>query len=139
MSTRTSPWPAGVPCWADLSSPDVAAARTFYAAALGWSFRETGDEYGGYVIAEAGGGAVAGIGPVQDEQQPAAWTLYVASDDADRTAADVAEHGGTVIMAPMDVGRWAACSSRATRRGACSASGPPASTSARRWSTSPAA
>ena len=28
----------------------------------------------------------------------------MSSDDADRTAADVAEHGGTVVMAPMDVG-----------------------------------
>ena len=52
------------------------------------------------------GQPVAGIGPLQGEEQPAAWTLYLASDDADRTAADVAEHGGTVLMPPvMDVGR----------------------------------
>jgi predicted enzyme related to lactoylglutathione lyase len=104
MTTRTSPWTPGVPCWADLSAPDMSAARSFYGAVLGWSFRDTGEEYGGYVIAEVDGKPVAGIGPAQDEQQPPAWTLYLASDDADATAARVSEHGGSVVMAPMDVG-----------------------------------
>jgi len=39
MSTRTSRWPAGVPCWVDLATTDVAAARDFYGAVLGWSFQ----------------------------------------------------------------------------------------------------
>ena len=30
MTIRTTPWPAGVPCWADLSTPDVTAAKGFY-------------------------------------------------------------------------------------------------------------
>jgi len=103
MTTRTSRWPAGIPCWADVSAPDVEAARAFYGAVLGWSFQETGEEYGGYVLAEVRGRAVAGIGPAQGDQPPA-WTLYLASDDADATAAAVGESGGTVVMPPMDVG-----------------------------------
>jgi hypothetical protein len=39
MSTRTSRWPAGVPRWVDLATTDVAAARDFYGAVLGWLFR----------------------------------------------------------------------------------------------------
>ena len=30
MSIRTSPWPPGVPCWTDLTVPDVPAAVAFY-------------------------------------------------------------------------------------------------------------
>lgn len=103
MSLHTAPWPAGVPCWSDLSVADVAAARRFYEAVVGWSFEDTGEEYGGYVLAQARGAAAAGIGPKQHDGG-AAWTLYIASDDADATAAAITQHGGQVVLAPGDVG-----------------------------------
>lgn len=103
MSIRTSPWPAGVPCWVDLTAPDVDAAKDFYADVLGWTYQDTEAEYSGYALAEVRGTAAAGIGP-QPPGAPAAWTLYLASDDADKTAAAVAEHGGTVLLPPGDVG-----------------------------------
>ena len=103
MSIRTSRWPAGVPCWADLTAPDVEAAKAFYADVLGWSFAATEEEYGGYAIAQVGDAPAAGIGP-QQEGAPPAWTVYLASDDADATAAAVTEAGGTVILPPGDVG-----------------------------------
>ena len=103
MSTRTSPWPAGVPCWADLMVPDVVAAGAFYAAVLGWEVPEPDEQYGGYVVAHRGGHAVAGIGPEQPGARTA-WTLYFASDDADGTTAAVEEAGGSVLAPPMDVG-----------------------------------
>lgn len=103
VSTRTSPWPVGVPCWTDLMARDVDAARSFYEAVLGWSFTGTGEEYGGYVIGQVRGAAAAGIGPLLDGA-PSAWTLYFASDDADATAAQVPELGGTVLLPPGDIG-----------------------------------
>jgi predicted enzyme related to lactoylglutathione lyase len=104
MSIRTSPWPTGIPCWADLTVPDVAAARRFYSAVLGWVFQDTGEEYGGYVIAQVHGTAAAGVGPLPQPGMPSAWTLYFATDDVEKTAAAVTEHGGTVLLAPGDVG-----------------------------------
>jgi predicted enzyme related to lactoylglutathione lyase len=104
MSIRTSRWPAGVPCWADLTVPDVAAAREFYSAVLGWTFEDTGDEYGGYVIGQVNGASTAGIGPLPQEGMLSAWTVYLASDDVGKTAAAVAENGGTVLLEPGDVG-----------------------------------
>ncbi len=104
MSVRTSRWPAGAPCWADLATTEVSAVRDFYAAVLGWSFQAPDEEYGGYVAAEVGGGVVAGIGPLQGDQQRPAWTLYLASDDADKTATSVTESGGTVLVPPGHVG-----------------------------------
>jgi predicted enzyme related to lactoylglutathione lyase len=103
MSTRTSRWPAGIPCWTDLTVPDVGAAAAFYASVLGWTCTDTGEEYGGYRIATVRDAAVAGIGP-QMAEQPPAWTLYLASDDVDATAKAVDEHGGTVLLPPGDVG-----------------------------------
>lgn len=103
MPTRTDPWPAGTPCWVDLGAPDVAGAVAFYADVLGWTFADTGPDFGGYVIAQVDGRAAAGIGPVVQEGQPAAWTVYLASDDLDATAKLVGEHGGSIFAGPMDV------------------------------------
>lgn len=103
MSLRTSPWPPGVPCWTDLMTPDVAAAKAFYADVLGWTYQDSEQEYGGYAVAEVRGAAAGGIGP-QREGARTAWTLYLASDDADATAAAISEHGGTVLLPPGDVG-----------------------------------
>ena len=102
MSIRTSPWPNGVPCWADVSATDVRASGAFYSAVLGWTVPEPEEQWGGYVTAEAGGHMVAGIGPLQDG--PAAWTPYLATDDVEGLAARAPEHGGTVLAPVMDVG-----------------------------------
>lgn len=103
MTIRTTRWPAGVPCWADLTAPDTAAAKAFYSDVIGWDFQDTEADYGGYAIATVGEAAAAGVGPAQ-AGAPAAWTLYFASDDADKAAAAVTGNGGTVIVAPGDVG-----------------------------------
>jgi predicted enzyme related to lactoylglutathione lyase len=103
MSTRTDPWPPGTPCWVDLSVPDVAAAVAFYADVLGWTFVDTGADYGGYHIAQVDGRAAAGVGPTMQEGQPSAWTVYFASDDADATAKLIGEHGGSIFVGPMDI------------------------------------
>ena len=104
MTIHTSPWPAGVPCWADLSVPDVDAAKAFYTEVLGWTYAPGDDETGGYAIAEVGGAAAGAIGPQHHAGARAAWTLYLASDDADATAAAVVENGGSVLVEPGDVG-----------------------------------
>ena len=81
MPTRDTPWPAGTPCWADLSVPDLPKAVEFYSAVLGWSLVNSGEEFGNYHIAQVNGQAAAGVGPVMAEGQPSFWTLYIASDD----------------------------------------------------------
>ena len=103
MSIRTSPWPNGVPCWADVMATDVRASGAFYSAVFGWTVPEPEDQWGGYVTAEQDGQMVAGIGPVQ-EGAPAAWTLYFATDDAEGLVARAPEHGGSVLGPVIDVG-----------------------------------
>ena len=103
MPTRSDPWPAGTPCWVDLGAPDVAASTAFYGAVLGWSFFDSGAEFGNYNICQVNGHAAAAIGPKQDPSQPTAWTVYLASDDANATAAAITANGGTVLAEPFDV------------------------------------
>lgn len=104
MPVRHESWPAGTPCWVDLATHDLPASRTFYGTLLGWNFEDSGPEYGGYLMADAGGESVAGLGPVMAPGQPTAWTVYLATPDVDTTAKAVAAAGGTVVVPPFDVG-----------------------------------
>ncbi|MFN8125899.1 MAG: VOC family protein [Candidatus Nanopelagicales bacterium] len=102
MTIPTEPYPAGVPCWTDLMVADPASVQPFYSQVLGWTFTEPNAEYGGYVMGMVDGLPMAGMGPLQPGSRTA-WTMYIASDDADAAAARVAEAGGTVLAPPMDV------------------------------------
>jgi uncharacterized protein len=97
-------YPPGTPCWVDLSTDDVAASGTFYATLFGWEVDAIDDpDAGGYTMLVKDGKQVAALGPKQDPSQPTAWTIYVSTDDADKTAEVVQSAGGTVILAPFDV------------------------------------
>jgi uncharacterized protein len=102
---EVSEYAPGTPSWVDLASPDPDAAASFYGGLFGWDAIETGpvEETGGYRMLQRGGRNVAGLGPTQGEGQPAMWTTYVSTDDADSLAAKVRDAGGQVVMEPFDV------------------------------------
>ena len=104
MVTRDTRWPAGTPCWVDISVDDVPKAIAFYQALFGWDIQAGGPEVGGYAIAHLNDRIVAGIGPkFGPPDAPSAWTTYLASDDADATAEKIKAAGGQVAQGPMDV------------------------------------
>lgn len=103
MPDKTSYSP-GEPIWVDLGSPDLAASRTFYGSLFGWTAEEGNPDFGGYTNFELGGRKVAGLMPLMAPGQPPAWQCYVCTDDVEKTSALVAEAGGTVIAAAMQVG-----------------------------------
>ncbi|MFF7952760.1 VOC family protein [Streptomyces griseorubiginosus] len=97
--------PEGTPCWADAMFGDVEGAKSFYGDVLGWTFGESSSEYGNYTQAYAAGKAVAAVVPPMPGQEgQSQWCLYLASPDAAATAARIREHGGEVLMEPMQVG-----------------------------------
>ena len=106
MTIRTSAWPAGTPCWAELSVPDVDTAKTFYESVIGWQWKEPGPDDGGYSMATVNGHEVAAIGPMQAPDQPAQWLLYIASDDVDTTAKAIGDNGGSILLPARDVGAY---------------------------------
>jgi predicted enzyme related to lactoylglutathione lyase len=104
MSERTSYEP-GTPSWVDLSTPDPAAAKRFYGALFGWEAQEAGppEETGGYAMFTLRGKLIAGVSPLMDENQPAVWSTYISTDDADAVVARANDAGGQAIVEPMDV------------------------------------
>jgi uncharacterized protein len=105
MTTHDSAYPPGTPCWMDLTVPDPAAAQAFYSRLFGWELEDTGADFGHYLLARKDGHRVGGVGaPMPGQEAPPAWTTYLATEDADATAAAISAAGGTVFFAPMDVG-----------------------------------
>ncbi len=99
MPTRDSAFTAGTPCWIDVMTTDVESARTFYGDLFGWQF-EIGDEQTGYYSTGLiDGHRVAGVFEMQLDHPPV-WTTYLATEDADATAALVTQHGGTIAQPP---------------------------------------
>ena len=106
MSTVQS-YRQGTPCWVDIITPDVDAARTFYGGLFGWSYdaRPMPSDSGGelfYYMAQLDGRNAAGLmqSPPAAGGQPS-WQTYFAVDDADAAAARVTDAGGTLLF-PVD-------------------------------------
>ncbi|WP_328973035.1 VOC family protein [Streptomyces sp. NBC_00239] len=100
----------GTPCWTDLMVPDQQAALDFYRDLFGWQGEIGPAEQGGYSVCTLKGQPVAGImkamnpdGTVPDPLPPAAWTTYLATDDADAVATASTAAGGNTVMPVMDV------------------------------------
>jgi uncharacterized protein len=104
-SSERSEYQPGTPSWVDLGTRDVKAASSFYSGLFGWEVFSPGpvEETGGYQMFTLNGKTVAGMGPLQSDDHPPAWTTYVSVEDADQTAAKVRDNGGQVLMGPMDV------------------------------------
>lgn len=100
--------PEGMPCWVDAMFTDLDGAKRFYGDVLGWTFGEAATEYGNYTQAYANGKAVAAVVPPmpgqEGEEPQSAWCLYFASPDVQATARKIREHGGQILMEPMQVG-----------------------------------
>jgi predicted enzyme related to lactoylglutathione lyase len=93
----------GQPIWVDLGTRDLEGAQAFYSGLFGWDVMSLGPEAGGYGFFMRNGQMVGGMGPLQNPEQPPAWSLYIATADADATADAVRAAGGQVIFGPMDV------------------------------------
>jgi len=103
---RFSSYPAGVPCFVDVFSPDPDAARRFYEAIFGWEFAGPGpmpgDPPGDYYVARVRDADVAGVGSMPSPQTPIAWNTHVAAEDVEAVAELAQTAGGSVLVEPVD-------------------------------------
>ena len=96
----------GAPSWVSLLAHDPEAAQAFYGPLLGWSFEPPRTQPPGYVVAEAQGVQVAGIGPLPTHGHfSATWTTFFGVADVDAAVRRVRERLGTVGVGPL--GAWA--------------------------------
>ena len=116
MSTTTPQTQiAGQFVWRELHTPDVEAAKAFYAEVFGWSYKDGAlsgaDAFVYHEIKAADGAHVGGIMAQQaGDQAPPHWGGYVAVDDVDAAVARATAAGGRVYVEAMDiptVGRFA--------------------------------
>jgi len=85
--------------WADLVTPDLDAAKRFYGALFGWTFRDVpGDR--NYALALLDGEPVAGLFqralPTGQSKQPA-WLTFIAVRDVDAAQQVALQQGGKVL------------------------------------------
>jgi predicted enzyme related to lactoylglutathione lyase len=96
----------GTFCWADLGTPDAAAAKRFYTSLFGWSAedRPMGPD-GFYTMLRLGGHAVAALYQQEAAQHgmPPHWLSYLCVASADDVARRARELGGITLMEPFDV------------------------------------
>jgi uncharacterized protein len=90
----------GAPCWADLMTSDTQRSRDFYGAVLGWTAEEPQEEHGGYFNFRKSDVRVAGCMASQPGVDVTdVWSVYLASDNAQKTL-DIAEREGGQIHVP---------------------------------------
>lgn len=101
-------------CWTELYATDAAAAKEFYGTVFSWSFQDVST--GGdllYSLASAPGAgagedtAHGGILQLQqmhlDAGSTSEWHPYFGVTDCDASYHTATQHGGTPLIAPMDV------------------------------------
>jgi predicted enzyme related to lactoylglutathione lyase len=97
---------AGKVVFVELVTPDLAAAKTFYAGLFGWSFRDR--PFGSVAYAEATleNRPIAGLlerpFPAGEHRQPA-WLGFFSVSNVDTAAKTALQNGGKVLFQPHDV------------------------------------
>jgi predicted enzyme related to lactoylglutathione lyase len=96
--------------WNEFMTRDYAAAKTFFADVVGFTYTEIGaaSDAGGfeYSTAELDGDTVGGIGTMPAEvpaQVPPHWRVYFAVEDCDAAVAHVEKLGGSTLRPPADM------------------------------------
>jgi uncharacterized protein len=103
VSPATTEHHVGKVIWADLVTPDLAAAKTFYSGLFGWTFRDIHFGKAEYAVASLGGQPVGGLvqrtSPSAELRQPA-WLTFIAVRDLDAVKKTALEHGAKLVSEP---------------------------------------
>ena len=86
--------------WADLVTPDLAAAQLFYSGLFGWTFQIIHAGNTEYAVALADGQPIAGVlqkSPPTDERRQPAWLTFIAVRDVDAAERDALKHGAKSV------------------------------------------
>jgi len=89
-------------CWAELATPDAAAAKQFYSKMFGWTITEFPMPEGVYTIFQVDGNDAAAM-YATPAGVPAHWNAYFSVASVDEVAAKVEPLGGKVVAGPFDV------------------------------------
>lgn len=85
----------GSACWADLSTPDTAAAEKFYSGLFGWKLEKDEDQY---IHIKNGNEYIGGISPHHKPEAPPHWMIYFLVADIGKSFARAKELGAKVYL-----------------------------------------
>jgi predicted enzyme related to lactoylglutathione lyase len=89
--------------WADLVTPDIAAAKHFYGELFGWTFNDVHTGASDYSVALLDGNPVGGLfqrGMRPGEQRQPAWLTFISVPDVAAAGHNIVAHGGK-MLAPI--------------------------------------
>jgi predicted enzyme related to lactoylglutathione lyase len=88
--------------YVEFTVTDIAAAKSFYAAAFDWQFNDYGPEYAG--IRSPHGKSAPELGGLRQDQQPRTGgpLVLLYSTDLDKSVQAVRDAGGRVVAGPYD-------------------------------------
>jgi uncharacterized protein len=93
--------------WHELTTTDMQAAKTFYAAVVGWGTRDASMAGLPSTVFTSGEASVAGMMEVprnaRKKGERPMWIGYICVDDVDATADRIKRLGGTVHVPPQDI------------------------------------
>jgi uncharacterized protein len=87
--------------WADLVTPNLAAAEKFYGGLFGWTFRRIRAGSSEYAVAMLDGRPIAGLveKPIPTgERHQSAWLTFMAAGDVDAVKRAAVAHGAKVLV-----------------------------------------
>lgn len=91
--------------WYELLTSDMAAAKKFYTAVVGWTtqpFEGSPNPYEMWV--RPGGGPVGGVMPIPPGMNfPPHWVMYIGVSDIDAAIAKIQKLGGSTLSPPIEV------------------------------------
>jgi predicted enzyme related to lactoylglutathione lyase len=88
--------------WADLVTPDLAAAEKFYGTLFGWTFRSIHAGNSDYAVAMLDGRPLAGLlekAVPSGSRHQSAWLTFLAASDVDGIKRSALAHGAKVVAA----------------------------------------
>jgi uncharacterized protein len=93
--------------WPELTTPDPAAAVTFYSGVFGWKTKpESGFDAAQYIEWVNGGKSIGGLMPMRGPEWagvPPHWMIYVTVADCDERTSKAQELGGRICVPPTDI------------------------------------
>lgn len=111
VSPVTSEHHVGKVIFAELVTPDMAAAKRFYGSMFGWTFRDIPASSGMFAQASLNGDIVGGIlqRKMPQGRRPA-WLTFISSgtapDSVDRLNAMAVQQGAKVLVQPHDIANF---------------------------------
>lgn len=100
-------------CWNELATKDIDSAMSFFAAAVGWSYKENNDSVGPYQIIHCSSGENGGMMQMTAEwgEIPPHWTVYFTVGNLEESCQRLKDLGGAVHHGPFEtpVGPIAIC------------------------------